>query len=107
MGKIIEDAKYLSPKTEEYQQLSHYLSEGNYFSKLNYVLGFMNSKSAELSVTNEFKREIEKILTLIMEIPEMKSDNHESEEKEDLQISICYLLSVIQEDIHPGIIQEM
>ena len=107
MKAINEDAKYLSGKTKEYQQLSGYLYKGNYFTKLTYNSGSNRSKSPELSNQNEFKEEIEKIIQLVMRIPEMHSDNHESEKKEMLQISICILLSFIQEDIYPDIIQEM
>ena len=107
MGMINEDAEYLSGKTEEYKQLSGYLSKGRHFTKLTNVSGSKRSKSPELSNQNEFKEEIEKIIQLVMRIPEMNSDNHESEKKEKLQISICILLSFIQEDIYPDIIQEM
>ena len=107
MRRIRNDAGYLSGESEEYQKLYFYLSKGNYFSKLTYVSGSNRSKSPELSDQNEFKEEIEAIIKLSMELPEMKSDDYESQDKYDLQISICYLLSFIQEDIYPDIIQEV
>ena len=107
MGVINEDAEYLSGTNEEYQQLSGYLSKGNYFTKLTYVSGSNQSKSPELSNQNEFKEEIETIIQLVNQLPKMNSDHHDFKDTEHLQLSICYLLSFIQEDVYPDIIQEV
>jgi hypothetical protein len=115
MEKIGKDAEELSVHT----QISNYLSSGKYFSALKYgsdpnlsnVSGRINHGGQVfppvLINTNRFKEEIEKFLTLIMKLKHMKSNTLASQEKENIQISICYLLGFIEEDIYPGIVKEL
>jgi hypothetical protein len=60
-----------------------------------------------LSDTQEFKGEIEKFISLVMKLKQIKPKTLESQEKEKIQISICYLLGFIEEDIYPGIVKEL
>ena len=99
MERIGKDAESLGTP-QEYKELSNYLSHGNYFSKVKYVDGPYPSALVD---PKGFKREISKIIKLIMKLTKMNDDAHKSQEKENMQISICYLLGFINEDICPGI----
>jgi hypothetical protein len=103
MERIGQDAESLGTQ-QEYQELSNYSSHGNYFSQVKYDDGTYPSALVD---PKGFKREISKIIKLIMKLTQMKSDAHKSQAKENMQISICYLLGFINEDICPGIVREL
>jgi hypothetical protein len=113
IDKLGKDAEKLSETKEEHQEISDYFSSGNYFTKLQFLYGSTSQKNGfgnplgqtgtpNLSDIEEFKVEIEKIIRRIMKLTQMKSETHQSEEKENMQISICYLLGFIEEEICPG-----
>jgi hypothetical protein len=110
MDKIGKDAEKLSETKQEQQEISSYFSRENYFNSLNFLYSSSQSKVfgnhySQIGVdSGEFKDEIEKIVRRIMNLSKMKSETHDySEEKENMQISICYLLGFIEEEICPGI----
>jgi hypothetical protein len=119
MEKIQEDAKELCETDEEYKKLSHCFSGVNYISKLEYTHTSSSENPnfppkdhgkiliPELCDPKGFEGEIKKIFSLIMNLPKMKSDNYQSEEKENMEISFYYILGFIEEDIYPDIIQEL
>ena len=116
MEKIGKEAEELSGHTE----ISTYLSSGKYFSSLKYVSesnlsnvsirmnhDFQIFPPTLLSDMQGFKEQIEEFIKLIMNFKHIKSDTLESQKKEDIQISIGYLLGFIEENIYPGIFKEL
>jgi hypothetical protein len=104
-------------ESDEYKDILHFLSGGNYFKKLQYI---DSSKQEKFSVEQSnqhlspvlrdlkgFTVEIEEIIKLCMNLPAMKDDTRKPVPKENIQTSICYLLGIIEDDIYPGIIHEL
>jgi hypothetical protein len=118
MEKIGNNSYQFIENNGEYSEILKYFAYGNYFSKLNYAHApnhpnFTESKGVQIGSPflidpHEFKEEIKKAINFLMRITERKSEIYINPlEKEKMQISVCYLLGFIEEEIYPGIINEL
>ena len=112
LDAITKNAHSLNKLNLEDQKIFHEYSSKIY-SKIRFLFekdhsNFAGNQNSQLVHPHDFQEQLGKLITLIQNQPQMKSDDDDIfSSKEMMRISICYFVGYIEAEIYPGTANKM